>query len=124
MSPDHYTPRHRLIVDEEACGNAVECLKCVHVCRDHGQNVIGFVNKETPDLEEFVPRKLEEIDHRVMGCFMINCDGCAKCVDVCPKGALSLERAEVPVPRAVINKEPAIIMCSVLKDGTRIVLED
>lgn len=117
MAEEHVTPRYRIYVDEEACGNAVECLKCVHVCRDHGANCIGYVNKEAPSLDH-LPKRLEEIDHRAFGTFMFNCDGCNQCVEICPKGAVSLVAPEPQLPRAVITQDSAIVLCSTQADGT------
>lgn len=38
------TPMHNIIIDHEVCGNALECLNCVHACIDHGHNCIMFIN--------------------------------------------------------------------------------
>lgn len=123
MQEEHVTPRYSILVDEEACGNAIECLQCVRACLDHGPNVLGYVNKEAPDPNKFVPRRLEEIDHKIISAFMINCDGCGQCVAICPKGALSLIAPEPQVPRSLITRDGSIVMCGTLADGTEILPE-
>ncbi|WP_258361136.1 4Fe-4S dicluster domain-containing protein [Moorella sulfitireducens] len=114
----YVTPRHRVYFDHAACGNAIECLKCVHVCRDHGANCIGFVNEKTPPVGENAPKRLEDIKHIVFGVRMYRCDGCGKCVEVCPRNAVRLEKVDVPVPRAVVYQPPFEIRCSIFKDGS------
>ena len=37
---DYTTPRNRIYVDEDLCGNAIECLKCVQACLDHGVRLV------------------------------------------------------------------------------------
>jgi ferredoxin len=115
---DYVTPRYRIEVDEDACGNAVLCLKCVRACLDEGHNVLGFVNKEVPETGERAPRSLQEIDHKIISAFLVNCNGCGQCVSVCPNNALSLVAPEPQLPRAVVPKEPSTVMCYTLADGT------
>ncbi|MEI6610157.1 MAG: 4Fe-4S binding protein [Deltaproteobacteria bacterium] len=117
MSEEYITPRYRISIDDDACGNAVLCQKCVHTCLEHGANCLGFVNKDSPSLDN-LPKRLEDIDHRILATFMFNCDGCNKCVEVCPKGALSLIVPEQQIPRAVIQQDGAVVLCSTQADGT------
>ncbi|NPU85651.1 MAG: 4Fe-4S dicluster domain-containing protein [Syntrophaceae bacterium] len=117
---EHVTPRYRVAVDEDACGNAIDCLKCVKTCLDHGPNVLGYMNKEAPDLDKYIPRRLEDIDHKIISGFMINCDGCGECVAVCPRSALTLVVPEPQVPRALIPRDGSIVLCGTLADGTEI----
>ena len=119
MSESEYiTPRYQISVDEEACGNAIDCLKCVKICLDHGPNVLGYMNKEAP--EEPYPKKLEEIDHKIISAFMINCDGCKKCIESCPHQALSLIIPEPQKPRALIPQDASVVLCGKLADGTEV----
>lgn len=118
-----WTPRYTIKIDQDACGNAVECLKCVKTCLDHGSNVLGFMNKETPDLSESIPGSWRDIDYCIISSFMINCDGCGKCVSVCPREAITLTAPPSQEPRAKVSIEDNIIMCAVLKDGTNITAE-
>lgn len=120
---EYITPRYRIGIDEEACGNALECLKCVRICLDHGANCLGYLNKEVPDLEKFVPHRLEDIEHKILASFMINCDGCRQCIDICPKNALSLIEPEPQIPRAIIHRDGSIVLCGTLADGTEIIPE-
>ena len=115
----HITPRYKIKIDEQACGNAIECLKCVHECRDHGSNVLGFVNKKSPDVNN-PPSRLEDIDHKVIASFTINCDGCGKCVRICPKEAISLIAPDHQVPRAIIDRDAYVVLCGTLADGTKV----
>lgn len=120
---DYVTPRYKINVDEDVCGNAVLCLKCVKTCLDAGHNCMGFVNKDVPETGENAPKKLEDIDHRVFAAFLTNCNGCGKCVDICPKNALSIIVPEPQLPRIIIPTEPSIIACYTLADGTVIEIE-
>lgn len=117
---EHVTPRYRIAVDEDACGNAIECLKCVRICLDHGPNVLGYMNKEAPDLDQFVPESLEDIDFKIISGFMINCDGCGQCIDACPRNALSLITPPPQIPRALIPRDGSIVLCGTLADGTEV----
>ncbi len=113
------TPRYRIYVDEDVCGNAILCLKCVKSCLDHGPNCLGFANKDIPPVGEGAPKTLQEIDHRIVTGFMIMCDGCEECIHICPKGALSIERPEPREPAARIERGD-IIFCHTLRDGTKV----
>jgi ferredoxin len=81
------------------------------------------MNKETPDLSEFVPKRLEEIDHKIISGFMINCDGCGKCAAVCPKDAIKVQAPPPQEPRAKVDIQDNIIMCPILRDGSRVLPE-
>ncbi len=119
---EHVTPRYRIGIDQDACGDAYVCRKCVQACLDHGANCIGFVNKEAPDPEN-PPLRIEDIDHKIMAAFMFNCDGCGNCVEVCPKGALTLIAPEPQIPRAAIYRDGCMVLCGTLADGTEVLPE-
>lgn len=114
------TPRYKIDIDEAACGNAIECLKCVHKCLELGRNNLGFINKETPAVGQNAPGTLEEIDHRIVAAYMLNCDGCGECVSVCPKNALSLVAPEIPLPRTILSKDATVVMCGTLSSGKKV----
>ncbi len=117
----YVTPRHRIYFDYEACPNANDCRKCVDACKKYGGNCIGFVAKDVPkSTGPEAPKGLWDIPHRAFGWFMVRCDACGKCVEVCPKNAITLVKAAPPVPRAVVHQAPDIIMCATLKDGTQV----
>ena len=113
------TPKYTLKFDQEACGNAVLCLKCVHACRDHGVNCICFVNKATPPVGEGAPKDLKDIDHKVGAPFAIFCDGCGKCVEVCPKNAITLVKPEFRDPATRVSFGD-LVYCHTLRDGTKV----
>ena len=115
---EYRTPRHKIAVNQELCGDAIKCLKCVHTCLDHGPNCLGFVNQETPSLDENAPKRLEDIPHRIVTIGMYMCDGCQECIKVCPKDALTFIPAKLHQPRAVIRKASYNVNCTVLADGT------
>lgn len=112
------TPRHRIYIDKEACGNAIECLKCVHVCHDNGPNCIGFVNETIPPVGDKAPKTLQEIKHVVFGAFMFKCNACGDCVAICPNNAITLVKAETLTPSVIVYNTPFEIRCTTLKDGT------
>lgn len=116
----YVTPRYRIIVDEDACGNATLCLKCVKTCLDEGHSCLGFVNKKVPATGELVPKRHEDIEHKVFSAFMINCNGCSKCVNICPNKALTLKAPEPQIPRVVVPSQPGTVMCYALADGTKV----
>ena len=111
------TPRYQIDIDEEACGNAIECLKCVHRCLELGRNTLGYINKETPDIGPNAPKTLEAIDHKIIAAFMIDCNGCGECVTVCPKDALALVSPGNASPRARITRDGSLVMCGIMANG-------
>ena len=113
------TPRYKIAVDEAACGNAIECLKCVHKCLELGRNTLGYINKETPPVGQNAPKTLEEIDHKIISAFMFNCDGCGECVNICPKNALTLITPEPAMPRARYSRDGTIVICGTLANGQK-----
>ncbi len=113
------TPRFRVYVDEDACGNAALCRKCVKACLDHGPNCLSFGNKQTPPVGELAPKTLNEIDHKVLANFMVMCDGCGQCVQVCPNGAMTLVRPEMREPAERVSFGD-IIYCHTLKGGEKV----
>jgi len=123
MGYTHTTPRPVLSVDEEACGDAILCLKCVETCLEAGPNCIGFINIDTPPVGDNAPQRLEDIPHKIITSVMINCNGCGKCVEACPKGALKLEMPEPQVPATRVQRSD-IVFCGTLRDGTRVFPRD
>lgn len=117
---NYVTPRYRIIINEDACGNAVLCLKCVKTCLDEGHNCLGYVNKKAPATGELAPKKIENIEHKIISAFMINCNGCGKCVNVCPNNALSIKAPKPQIPRVVVPKQAGTVMCYTLADGTKV----
>lgn len=114
------TPRYKIAVDEAACGNAIECLKCVHKCLALGRNTLGYINKETPAVGHGAPKKLEDIDHKIIAAFMINCDGCGECVAVCPKNALTLIAPAPHSPRPRFSRDGTVVLCGTLSNGRKV----
>lgn len=110
-------PRPVIDYDAEACGNAVLCLKCVKACLDTGHNLIGFMNTDDPPVGENAPKRLEDIHHMIIFSGMINCPGCGKCIDACPKKALTLVMPE-PREHAAKVQRSDIVFCVTNKDGS------
>jgi NAD-dependent dihydropyrimidine dehydrogenase PreA subunit len=121
MAYRYTTPRHSIIYDKEKCGNAIECLKCVEAAKKFGCLCIAWMNTETP--KPGVPQKWEDIDWKIVTAFMPHCLGCGACIEVCPKDALKLEKAEPRVPAAKVQRSD-IVFCYILKDGTKIATRD
>ena len=116
----YVTPRHRIYFDYELCPVANGCLKCVDACIANGSNCIAYVAKEIPESTgPHAPKDMWDIPHRVYAYHLIRCDACGKCVEVCPKHAIKLVKAERPIPRAVVHQAADEILCATLKDGTK-----
>ncbi len=113
------TPMHNIIIDHEACGNALECLNCVHACIDHGHNCIMFINTDTPVVTENWPKSLQDIPHMAKAMRMWECDGCQECVKACPKNAITFVPAKRHLPRAKIERPSYLLNCTVLADGSK-----
>jgi ferredoxin len=123
MEYRHITPRPVVTVDEAACGNAILCLKCVKACLDVGFNCIGFMNTAPPLMGENAPQRLEDIRHRIIFSGMGNCNGCGKCIEMCPKGALTLQMPEPQVPTTKIQHTDTVF-CGTLRNGTKVFPRD
>jgi len=67
------------IYDPNKC---VLCERCVWVCRQEGNSVLGFANRG-------FSRVMTNFYNQPMG--EIGCDACRECVKVCPTGALVLK---------------------------------
>lgn len=117
MAYEYTTPRYALKYDKEKCGNAYECLKCVEASVKVGCFAIGWCQSKTP--EPPYPQSYEEIDHMIITCGMAVCNGCGKCIEACPKDALTLVKPEPRVPAAKVQRSD-IIFCYTLKDGTKV----
>ena len=116
---DYTTPRFRIYIDDDLCGNAINCLKCVKACLDHGPNCLGFANKEPPPVGKDAPKSLQEIEHRIVTAYMVLCDGCEECIKACPKGAITIERPEPRMPSARVVRGD-IVYCHTLRNGTKV----
>lgn len=113
------TPMHNLVIDTELCGNALECLKCVHACIDAGHNCIMFINTDTPVVTKDWPKSLQDIPHMVKPMRMWECSGCMDCVNACPKKAITFVPAKRHLPRAKVDTPSYVLNCTVLHDGTK-----
>jgi NAD-dependent dihydropyrimidine dehydrogenase PreA subunit len=115
----YVTPKPMIEVDTDLCGNAILCLKCVKACLDSGPNCIGFMNSDTPTVGPGAPEKLEDIHHQIISANMINCNGCEKCVEICPRKALKLIMPEMQQPADKVQRCD-IVFCVTNRDGSTI----
>ena len=113
------TPMHNVVIDTELCGNALECLKCVHACIDAGHNCLMFINTDTPVVTSEGPKSLQDIPHMVKAMRMWECSGCQDCVKACPKGAVTFVPAKRHLPRAKVERPGYVLNCTVLHDGRK-----
>jgi len=122
MAYEYTTPRNKIIYDKEKCGNAYDCNKCVETTSNEvGCNCLAWMNSATPD--PATQKTYEDIDWSIISSFTPDCFGCGKCVEVCPKDALALEKAPPREPAAKIQRSD-IVFCYTLKDGTKITTRD
>lgn len=117
---NYVTPRYRISIDEDKCGNAKLCLKCVKTCFEYGPNCLAYTNKEIPEPDIYMPKSIDDIDYKVFASYLIGCDGCGKCKQVCPKECIEIITPEPQIPRALITKESSVVLCATLADGTEI----
>ncbi len=69
-------------VDRERCGNALDCMICVHKCPR--QSLMAKI-------EGLRLSKTEKVKYRyVFQLFPSRCDGCGDCVKLCPNNAIQL----------------------------------
>lgn len=114
---NYNTPRPVIYCDAEVCGNAILCLKCVKACLDTGYNLIGFMNTDPPPVGEKAPEKLEDIQHMIVFSGMINCPACKKCIEACPKNALTLQMPEACLPAGKVQRSDTVF-CVTNRDGS------
>jgi NAD-dependent dihydropyrimidine dehydrogenase PreA subunit len=81
----------KISVDLTKCTIPFQCKKCLQVCPECCFTVSRDMSKE---------KRLEEMDPRVDGAFVLyvarrdKCVICNKCIDVCPVDAITIEEPE------------------------------
>lgn len=72
-----------ITVDDEKCGGAYLCRKCVTICPTHVLGLgtsVGVQKYRETDPQYFVVR----------GVYLNKCTGCMDCVNVCPNNAIQV----------------------------------
>ena len=78
-----YPSRPFIEVDQEKCGNPIDCMKCIQVCP---YRLLGLLQRDPP--EPGSPEGPKEFN--LIAAFRIMCTACGMCEKVCPKEAIKV----------------------------------
>ncbi len=81
MSTLSGTPRVIVNIDNEKCGDPLECLKCVVACP---YAVIGYMYTSAPEPGQHPER------YKIISSYRVLCNACMRCSDACSKDAIEI----------------------------------